>query len=72
MTHKVILDGWYETEGGLLPIYEEGTSLNEIVYRLQKDDEDFGHTDMELELELENGDTKDVSKMVYRMVSDDL
>ena len=41
MTHKVTLDGWYDTEGGFMPIYEEGTSLNEIVYRLQKDDEDF-------------------------------
>ena len=72
MTHKVTLDGWYETEGGLLPIYEEGTSLNEIVYRLQKDDEDFGHTDMDLELLLPNGDIKNVNSMVYRMVNDNL
>jgi len=69
MTHKVILDGWYETEGGLTPIYEEGTSLNEIVYRLQKDDEDFGHTDMEFELELPSGEVKDVSKMISRIVT---
>ncbi len=68
----IVLSGWYETEGGLMPIDEEGKNLNEVVCRLQKEDEDFGHTDMELELELENGDTKDVSKMVYRMVNNDL
>ena len=69
MTHKVILDGWYETEGGLLPIYEEGTSLNEIVHRLQKDDEDFGHTDMEFELELPSGEVKDVANLISRIVT---
>ena len=69
MVHKVILNGWYDTEGGFMPIYEEGTSLNEIVYRLQKDDEDFGHTDMEFELELPSGEVKDVAKLISRIVS---
>ena len=69
MTHKVILSGVYETDGGGVPIYEEGTSLNEIVYRLQKDDEDFGHTYMEFELELPSGEVKDVSKMISRIVT---
>ena len=44
------LNGWYDTEGGAMPVNEEGHSLNEIVCRLKKDDEDFGHTDMDLEL----------------------
>ena len=69
MTHKVTLDGWYDTEGGFMPIYEEGTSLNEIVHRLQKDDEDFGHTDMEFELELPSGEVKDVANLISRIVT---
>jgi len=55
-----------------MPINEEGHSLNEIVCRLQKDDEDFGHTDMDLELLLPNGDIKNVNSMVYRIVNDNL
>ena len=66
------LNGWYDTEGGAMPVNEEGHSLNEIVCRLKKDDEDFGHTDMDLELLLHNGDTKNVTTMVYRMVNDNL
>ncbi len=66
------LNGWYDTEGGAMPINEEGHSLNEIVCRLQKDDEDFGHTDMDLELLLPNGDIKNVNSMVYRIVNDNL
>jgi hypothetical protein len=69
MTHKVILSGVYETDGGGVPIHEEGASLNEIVYRLQKEDEDFGHTDMEFELELPSGEIKDVSKLISRIVT---
>mgnify|MGYP001083844451 CR=1 FL=1 len=52
-----------------MPIYEEGTSLNEIVYRLQKDDEDFGHTDMEFKLELPSGEVKDVANLISRIVT---
>ena len=69
MTHKVILEGWYETDGGFMPIYEEGTSLNEIVYRLQKDDEDFGHTDMGFKLHMPSGEIKDVTNLISRIVS---
>jgi len=66
------LNGWYETDKGEMPVNEEGHSLNEIVCRLQKDDEDFGQTDMDLELLLPNGDIKNVNDMVYRIVNDNL
>lgn len=74
MVHRkpmsVTLSGWYEVDDGLNPIDEIGENLNEIVCRLVKDDpENFGHTDMELELTLPDGDTKDVTRLVHRMVT---
>jgi len=36
MTAEVILDGWYETEDGLLPVYETGDHLEQIVDRQLK------------------------------------
>jgi hypothetical protein len=47
---------------------ESGHCLADIVAQLQRVDEDFGHTDMELELHLPNGEIKEVEKIVARMV----
>ena len=67
---SVALCGWYEVENGLEPVDQEGENLNEIVCRLVDEDPDFGHTDMELELTYQNGDTKDVTQLVHRLVRD--
>ena len=67
--HSVILTGWYETDNGMELIDETGSSLNEIVCRLQRRDSDFGHTDMELELHLPDGEIKLVEDTVSRIVS---
>ena len=64
MTAEVILDGWYETEEGLLPVYETGDHLEEIVDRLVDLDEDFGHTDMEFKLIYPSGTEVDVAKLI--------
>jgi len=49
---------------------ETGANLNEIVVRLvQNDVENFGHTDMELELHLPDGEIKCVESLVQRMVT---
>ena len=66
---SVILTGWYEIETGAVMIDETGDNLNEIVCRLTERDEDFGHTDMELELHLPDGEIKCVEDLVYRMVT---
>ena len=65
---SVILTGWYEIDTGAVMIDETGENLNEIVCRLAERDEDFGHTDMELELHLPNGEIKLVEETVARMV----
>ena len=65
---SVILTGWYEVETGVVIVDETGENLNEIVCRLTERDEDFGHTDMELELHLPNGEIKLVEETVARMV----
>ena len=65
---SVILTGWYEVDTGAVMIDETGDNLNEIVCRLTERDEDFGHTDMELELHLPNGEIKLVEETVARMV----
>ncbi len=67
--HSVILTGWYETDNGMELIDETGSSLNEIVCRLQRRDSDFGHTDMELEVHLPDGTIKFVEDTVSRIVS---
>ena len=67
---SVALTGWYETEGGFEPVDQEGENLNEIVCRLaESDPENFGHTDMELELTLPNNEIKDVTSLVHRMLT---
>ena len=64
MTAEVILEGWYETEDGLLPVYETGDHLEQIVDRLIGLDEDFGHTDMEFQLIYPSGTGVDVTKLI--------
>ena len=67
---SVILTGWYETDEGAVMLDETGANLNEIVVRLvQNDVENFGHTDMELELHLPDGEVKCVEMLVQRMVT---
>lgn len=63
-----ILTGWYETDNGTVMLDESGHCLSDIVAQLQRVDEDFGHTDMELELHLPNGEIKTVEETVARMV----
>lgn len=63
-----ILTGWYETDNGVIMLDESGHCLAGIVAQLQRTDEDFGHTDMELELHLPNGEIKEVEKLVAQMV----
>ena len=67
--HSVILTGWYETDNGAVMLDETGSSLNEIVCRLQRRDRDFGHTDMELEVNLPDGTIKFVEDTVSRIVT---
>lgn len=66
-----ILTGWYETENGAVMLDESGRCLSDIVARLQLRDEDFGHTDMELELHLPNGKIKLIEETVARMVREE-
>ena len=66
-----ILTGWYETENGAVMLDESGSCLSDIVARLQRRDEDFGHTDMELELHLPNGKIKLIEGTVARMVQEE-
>jgi hypothetical protein len=63
-----ILTGWYETDNGAVMLDESGHCLADIVAQLQRVDEDFGHTDMELELHLPNGEIKLVEETVAKMV----
>lgn len=67
---SVILTGWYEDEQGAVMLDETGENLNEIVCRLvENDPENFGHTDMELELHMPDGEIKCVEHIVQRMVT---
>jgi hypothetical protein len=68
----VILTGWYEKECGAIVLDETGESLSDIVARLiKRDPEDFGHTDMELELHLPSGEIRLVEDQVESMVKDE-
>jgi hypothetical protein len=62
------LTGWYEGDHGAILVNEQGFCLSAIVARMQMMDNDFGHTDMELELELPTGVVKDINPLVGRMV----
>ena len=53
------LTGWYETEYGANMVDVQGNSLYACVQHYVLEDEDFGHTDMELEISGSDG----VSKM---------
>ena len=63
-----ILTGWYETDNGVVMLDESGHCLSDIVAQLQRVDEDFGHTDMGLELHLPYGEMKTSEETVARMV----
>ena len=68
----VILTGWYEKECGAIVLDETGESLSDIVARLiKRDPEDFGHTNMELELHLPSGEIRLVEDQVESMVKDE-
>jgi len=67
---EVILTGWYESDTGITMIDETGSSLSEIVFRLQRQDRDFGHTDMEFELHFPDGTIKLVEDTVARIVTE--
>ena len=67
--HSVILTGWYATDNGAVMLDETGSSLNEIVCRLQRMDSAFGHTEMELEVHLPDGTIKFAENTVSRIVS---
>jgi len=65
-----ILTGWYETDSGAVMLDESGHCLADIVAQIQFRDEDFGHTDMELELHLPSGNVKCVEDIVYRLIQE--
>jgi hypothetical protein len=65
-----ILTGWYETDNGAVMLDESGHCLADIVAQIQFRDEDFGHTDMELELHLPSGNVKCIEDIVYRLVQE--
>ena len=60
---------WLVIDNGAAMLDETGSSLNEIVCRLQRMDSDFGHTDMELEVHLPDGTIKFVEDTVSRIFS---
>ena len=71
MDDYITLTGWYETEEGYMPVHLEGHELRSLVRRLRDmDPENFGYTDMELELYDGIGDVVDVTDKVYRMVGE--
>lgn len=69
---SVIVTGWYETENGAVMLDETGESLSDVVARLiKRDSENFGHTEMELELHLSSGEIRLVEDQVESMVRDE-
>jgi hypothetical protein len=73
MREILTLAGWYEVEEGAMPVNMEGFDLREIVLRLMSfDPENFGHTDMELELYTGfDGIYENVTDQVYTMVAEE-
>ena len=71
MDDYITLTGWYETDEGYMPVHLEGHALKDLVHRLRDmDPENFGYTDMELEVYDGIGDVVDVTERVYRMVGE--
>lgn len=71
MDDYITLTGWYEVDEGAMPVHLEGHDLKSLVRRLRDmDPENFGYTDMELELYDGIGDVVDVTEQVYRMVGE--
>ena len=71
MVDYITLTGWYETDEGYMPVHVEGHDLKSLVRRLRDmDPENFGHTDMELEVYDGIDDVLDVTDKVYRMVGE--
>ena len=69
---SVIVTGWYETENGAVMLDETSESLSHVVARLiKRDSENFGHTEMELELHLPSGEIRLVEDQVESMVRDE-
>ena len=73
MREILTLTGWYEVEQGAMPVHMEGFDLRELVLRLMNSDpENFGHTDMELDLYTgHDGIDEDVTEQVYTMVAEE-
>lgn len=71
MAEYITLTGWYETDEGYMPVHVEGHDLKSLVRRLRDmDPENFGHTDMELEVYDGIDDVLDVTDRVYSMVGE--
>ena len=66
------LTGWYETEYGANMVDVQGNNLHACVQHCMLEDEDFGHTDMELEISGEDGVAKDVTMFVHRMIRNEV
>jgi|TARA_B110000483_G_C17823095_1_gene399724 hypothetical protein len=66
------LTGWYETEYGANMVDVQGNNLYACVQHYMLEDEDFGHTDMELEISGEDGVAKDVTMFVHRMIRNEV
>lgn len=73
MADYITLTGWYETDEGYLMLHIEGHDLLSLVRRLREaDPENFGYTDMELEVCDGIGDVTDVTDQVYIMVGENI
>jgi len=71
MAEYITLTGWYETDEGYMPVHVEGHDLKSLVRRLRDmDPENFGYTDMELEVYDGIDDVLDVTDRVYSMVGE--
>ena len=68
----VRLTGWYEVEYGVEIVDVQGNNLHACVQHYMLEDEDFGYTDMELEITGDDGISKDVTKLVHRMLSNEV
>lgn len=73
MADYITLTGWYEVDEGCMNVHIEGHDLLSLVRRLREaDPENFGYTDMELEVCDGIGDVTDVTDQVYIMVGENI